>query len=90
MDKEYKNDPEYLALRSKARRYLRKGLLFLMFCLIVGGIAGQFHFLFADVISESATVAGWVALWKPMEMFLYDLPELRVSKKKNNSTPLRI
>ena len=29
------------------------------------------------LLSESVTIAGWVALWKPIEMFLYDLPEMR-------------
>ena len=27
---------------------------------------------FADVIRESLLIGGWVAMWRPLEVFLYD------------------
>ena len=27
---------------------------------------------FATVVRESLTIGGWVAMWRPMEIFLYD------------------
>jgi hypothetical protein len=76
---------EYEAERKKARRYLRKGVVFLAICLGISQIARLFDSPLAGLIAESATVAGWVAVWRPMEMFLYDLPEMRAQRKSQGS-----
>ena len=68
---------EYEKERAKAWRHLRKGLFFLVFCAIVYEITQLADFPFNDFLATSATIAGWVALWRPIEDFLYDLPDLK-------------
>jgi hypothetical protein len=36
--------------------------------LLLGGEAGTW----AAVLRESLTIAGWVAMWRPMQIYLYD------------------
>jgi hypothetical protein len=49
------------------------GLMFLA-ATVIGGdlIAGMFNERFADVVRESFLIGGWVAMWRPLEVFLYD------------------
>lgn len=53
------------------------GLAFLSACVLVR------HLLFAEggaityIIGESLLIAGWVAMWRPMEIFLYEWWPLR-------------
>lgn len=60
----------------EARRSLLIGLVFLGACvlaaslLVHGGPA-------ARLLAEGLTIAGWVSLWRPMEMLLYDWWPLR-------------
>jgi hypothetical protein len=72
-----KLEKSYEKLRRRGKRYFVKGILFLTSCLTIGQIAHYYEFPFAWVISEGISVAGWVAMWKPMEIYLYDLPELK-------------
>jgi hypothetical protein len=46
------------------------GLLFLAACLALRRslMAAQSH----DLLAEGLLIIGWVALWRPVEMFLYD------------------
>jgi hypothetical protein len=67
----------YEAERKKAWRYLRKGIVFFVLFLLVAEIIEMIHLPFTDLLSESSIIVGWVALWRPMEMFLYELPELK-------------
>ena len=73
---------EYDEMRSLAWRCLRKGVIFLTFCVGIAEVANRMAFPGNHLLSESVTIAGWVALWKPIEMFLYDLPEMRRQQKK--------
>jgi hypothetical protein len=77
---------DYASLRERGWLYLRKGLLFLAICLIASRLLDRLDdaldFPFMHLITESLTIVGWVALWKPIEIFLYDLPELKERKKK--------
>jgi hypothetical protein len=75
-------DVEYRELKARGWRYLRKGMFFLMVCLLIAEIFEAMDWPFTNVIVQSATIAGWVALWKPMEILLYDVPELRERRKK--------
>lgn len=68
---------DYERERKKAFRYLRKGILFLAVCILIGKLAVFLNVPFHDVISEGTAIVGWVSLWRPAEMFLYDLPELK-------------
>ena len=61
-------------LLSRGRRSLAIGLPVLAAALIGGELASQALGLrpLAEVIRESSVIGGWVAMWRPMEVFLYD------------------
>jgi hypothetical protein len=65
-------------LLSRGRMSLLIGLLFLAACL---GVADLIQSLGAApplvVLRESLIIGGWVAMWRPMEIFLYDWWPLR-------------
>ncbi len=83
-----KAQEEYQQMQQQAWRYLRKGMLFLAICLAVGQLADHFAVPFHILITESTTIAGWVALWKPLELLLYDLPELKKRDQNNDARRL--
>ncbi len=69
---------EFHRLMKQGRTSLMIGLLFLVACLMVirtllTGDAGTW----AGVLRESLTIAGWVAMWRPMQIYLYDWWPLR-------------
>lgn len=64
---------EFRRLIRLGRTSLIIGLVFLVACLLVirtlpTGQAGPW----AGVLRESLTIAGWVAMWRPMQIYLYD------------------
>jgi hypothetical protein len=75
-------DLEFKRLLKQGRTTLFIGLLFLAACLLLSKVlldreAGTW----AAVIRESLTIAGWVAMWRPMQIYLYDWwPLLRRSR----------
>jgi hypothetical protein len=65
-------------LMRRGRSSLIIGLLFLATCLaatkmLLGDVRGTW----AGILRESLTIAGWVAMWRPMEIYLYDWWPLR-------------
>lgn len=63
--------------RRQLRRHLRRGLISLCIGLAVLAAALVGSQLLgegtiASTVRESLDIGGWVALWRPMEMFLYD------------------
>ena len=63
---------------SRGKRYLVRGLIFLVICLVSSSI---FPRIFADndinlALAQSFVIIGWVALWKPVEFYLYDRRDL--------------
>lgn len=50
------------------------GIVFLFFCLTVSQHASEIFTRgsLAELIAESLIIIGWVALWKPVQFFLYD------------------
>ncbi len=49
------------------------GLAFVALCLLVAEAIGQAGASTAHTIArESLTIVGWVAMWRPMQLFLYD------------------
>ncbi len=49
------------------------GLSFLFFCVTVGEVVaalgdGTFH----HIVEEGLLISGWVAMWRPIQIFLYD------------------
>lgn len=71
-------DLEFRRLLKQGRTSLIIGVLFLSACLVLikvlsGGEAGTW----GAVGRESLTIAGWVAMWRPMQIYLYDWWPLR-------------
>ncbi|HEV7323873.1 MAG TPA: hypothetical protein VGN91_02280 [Bosea sp. (in: a-proteobacteria)] len=58
------------------------GIGVLSFCLLLSwSLSQRFQEPFARVISESFVIIGWVVIWRPAEIFLYDwLPLVRRRK----------
>lgn len=71
-------DLEFKRLLEQGRISLVIGSVFLSACLILSKVllareAGTW----AVVVRESLTIAGWVAMWRPMQIYLYDWWPLR-------------
>jgi len=68
------NRLELRDLLQRGQTSLLIGTAFLAVCLFLGhGVARHFPGqTFADIAQESLTIAGWVAMWRPMEIYLYD------------------
>jgi len=71
-------DLEFRRLMQQGRASLLIGVLFLFACLFLsqalfGNAAGTWQ----GVARESLTIAGWVAMWRPMQIYLYDWWPLR-------------
>lgn len=72
------NDLEFKRLLDQGRSTLLIGVAFLSVCLIISNaLLGQKSGTWAAVARESLTIAGWVAMWRPMEIHLYDWWPLR-------------
>jgi hypothetical protein len=64
---------EFGQLMRRGRLSLAVGLVFLVSCLLLGGlVAGSSPGTAAGIIREGLTIAGWVAMWRPLEIYLYD------------------
>ncbi len=60
-------------LLQQGRVSLLIGLVFVTVCLIAADNIGQFGTGTAYTIArESLTIVGWVAMWRPLQIFLYD------------------
>ena len=67
------SDLEFRRIMREGRTTLVIGLLFLAACLIASQLLiGRNPAAWAGYVRESLTIAGWVAMWKPMETYLYD------------------
>jgi hypothetical protein len=69
---------EFRSLMRQGRTSLLIGLSCLAICLVISktllfGEAGTW----ASVLRQSLTIAGWVAMWRPMQIYLYDWWPLR-------------
>ena len=67
------SDLEFRRIMREGRTSLVIGLLFLGALIIVSQLLiGRNPAAWAGYVRESLTIAGWVAMWKPMETYLYD------------------
>lgn len=67
------NDLEFRRLMKRGRSSLFIGLLFLAGCLVASKfLLGSHEGTWARIARESLSIAGWVAMWRPMEIYLYD------------------
>ena len=72
------NRLEFQHLMKDGRRSLLTGLVFLAACLAASNFfVGPGPGTFPSIARESFTIAGWVAMWRPMEIYLYDWWPLR-------------
>jgi len=66
------------------------GLVFLAACILLSDLAGEIFrgWRFAVLLQESLLIGGWVAMWRPLEIFLYDwwpiLTEARLYDRLSN------
>ena len=57
----------------QARTSLAIGLFFLVGCLLISSyLIGDREGTLYRTLRESLTIAGWVAMWRPMQLYLYD------------------
>ena len=73
---------EFTQLLRRGRISLLVGVLFLVACLSGAGLIPRLTSAgVADVIKESLTIVGWVALWRPLEIYLYDWWPVRAERQ---------
>jgi hypothetical protein len=64
---------EFGQLMRRGRLSLIVGSVFLASCLLLGQlVAKSGGGAVADIVREGLTIAGWVAMWRPLEIYLYD------------------
>lgn len=70
-------------LLSTGRSALIIGLVFLTFCLGAANLLAGYETAepVLRVLSESLLIGGWVAMWRPMEIFLYEWWPLRHERR---------
>src|SRR5262245_6413756 len=69
---------EFRHLMKDGRKSLLIGVVFLAACLTIGNLfIGPGTGTFSMIEREGFTIAGWVAMWRPMEIYLYDWWPLR-------------
>ncbi|MDV0443894.1 hypothetical protein [Methanorbis rubei] len=69
---------KYSYAMERGKRYLARGLVFLVICLVVSSV---FTRIFSEndinlALAQSFVIIGWVALWKPVEFYLYDRKDI--------------
>jgi len=64
---------EFGRLMKEGRQSLAIGLMFLLACLALSNVlAGGAEGTLPSLTREGFTIAGWVAMWRPMQIYLYD------------------
>jgi len=67
------NRLEFRRLMKQGRASLAIGLVFLAACLLTSKmLIAPMALPGTSVLQESLTIAGWVAMWRPMQIYLYD------------------
>lgn len=73
---------EFRQLMRRGRVSLVIGLLFLAVCLFVGNFLEQRGVpALSGILQESFIIVGWVAMWRPLEIYLYDWWPLRAEAR---------
>ena len=64
---------EFSQLMRRGRLSLGVGVVFLISCLFLGEfVAKSLTGATANILQEGLTICGWVAMWRPLEVYLYD------------------
>lgn len=72
---------EFRQLLRRGRTSLLVGLAFLASCLFLSGLLNHVPGALALVGKEGLLIGGWVAMWRPLEILLYDWWPLRRSRR---------
>lgn len=62
---------QFLALMRQGRWSLVVGIGFLSICVLAGNAMADL-FAGADILRETLLIGGWVAMWQPLQIYLYD------------------
>jgi len=69
---------EFRQLMRLGRTTLMVGLVFLASCLLLGSlVTGVWPGTLGGIVREGLTITGWVAMWRPIQIYLYDWWPLR-------------
>ncbi len=66
------NRLEFRYLLKQGRTSLMIGLVFLAACMLTSQLLRRQVGTLPIVLREGLIIAGWVAMWRPMEIFIYD------------------
>ena len=73
---------EFRLLLRRGRVSLVVGLVFLALCFVLAEVALKFAGgTFGGLVSTSMTIVGWVAMWRPLEIYLYDWWPVREERR---------
>ena len=74
---------ELRQLFRRGRISLLAGLIFLCACSVLNLLMGRLGFLgrFSEVGREGLAIVGWVAMWRPLEIYLYDWWPVRKERR---------
>ena len=83
---------EFRQLLRRGHSVLAIGLLFLTTCLILSGMVAKVTpAALAKILHEGLIIVGWVAMWKPLEIYLYDWwPLLRECRDLHRLAHMRV
>jgi len=85
------NRLEFRYLLKQGRTSLIIGLTFLAVCMITSQLLRRQEETLSIVIREGLIIAGWVAMWRPMEIFLYEWwPLLRKGRLYQKLSRMRV
>jgi hypothetical protein len=72
------NHMEFRRLMKQGRLSLAVGVAFLATCLVITQLLmAHEHGILPSFVQQGLTIAGWIAMWRPMEIYLYDWWPLR-------------
>ena len=67
------NESDEVALQRRGRVSLLIGVGFLFACLAARRVLGQILTgAWQDILGEGLLISGWVAMWRPLQIYLYD------------------
>lgn len=74
---------DFRQLMKRGRLSLAIGLSVLVIAVVTSNLIGRYaeESTFVRVLQETVIIGGWVAMWRPMEIFLYDWWPLRRKRK---------
>jgi hypothetical protein len=80
------NENRIIQIQRKGRRQLPYAIIVLLACMALGILFGLEEFVeqskvLALAISEGFYIVGWIALWRPMDVLLFDPMEVRMENR---------